>query len=713
MYYSRDPSRDGRHRRVQVEIRRSIQNQDMLERLRAFVTTQRRIDGSFLPLSTHLHAALALTSFDAPDLSSPHRQHRVHDPTSLTLFQIHPRTRDAFYRMHRLMYMTLSLPVQPTLKRATWGDWQRAVCRYEPTAWPGLLVIFGKVAAFPRVTLAAPSRPLFPTLHALMAYECASVLRHATRLIVDGVRLDHLLPSSARGLTADWLDVRPPTLLAFAGAASPSITSSSFSSSQPTKADFCDNVHAFLQSVDNMDSFVGELRACLASSLHLTREDDKQRRVFLEPYDATYALARSMDLVVGVYEKLGEYDKALVLLQELLATSVLGHKRGSWYTRLAINLEMHMKQPTDARAVCDTALSDPRVFPADRMDLLRRHRRLAKTPTTEDKEVVVEGCYPTHTIDGRPLNRAVGEKSRFIGYDDDSVTVEALVLQHYKSQGWHGAHDEGASFRSLLGLLLWDVMFLNDVPDVFQTPFQSRPLDMDMRYSDHFYNARAAAIDAVVMKLRASSALDLCAWIAATWHAHQGTQCWLVRWEGSLTLPYMQLMAIGIGAPALAAIVQVWVKHLETSGLPDLFMLRVVARPREHMGLPAHLVDRHTNCVDIPAWSAMEGGGDIDALMGQHQTVEAQFVEVKGPRDRLSDTQIVWLDRLNAAGISSVVCYVQEPPTKKKKKQKTQEEDEIRGKPTTDPPTCTTSTSKTKRSKGIPPPHVPIELLDY
>ncbi|RQM22796.1 hypothetical protein B5M09_006419 [Aphanomyces astaci] len=116
-------------------------------------------------------------------------------------------------------------------------------------------------------------------------------------------------------------------------------------------------------------------------------------------------------------------------------------------------------------------------------------------------------------------------------------------------------------------------------------------------------------------------------------------------------------------------------------------MLRVVARPREHMGLPAHLVDRHTNCVDIPAWSAMEGGGDIDALMGQHQTVEAQFVEVKGPRDRLSDTQIVWLDRLNAAGIASVVCYVQEPPTKKKKKQKTQEEDEIRGKPTTDPPT--------------------------
>ncbi|ETV76908.1 hypothetical protein, variant 8 [Aphanomyces astaci] len=517
MYYSRDPSRDGRHRRVQVEIRRSIQNQARHAGAASGVRHDAAPHRWLLPPLVHT----SLTSFDAPDLSSPHRQHRVHDPTSLTLFQIHPRTRDAFYRMHRLMYMTLSLPVQPTLKRATWGDWQRAVCRYEPTAWPGLLVIFGKVAAFPRVTLAAPSRPLFPTLHALMAYECASVLRHATRLIVDGVRLDHLLPSSARGLTADWLDVRPPTLLAFAGAASPSITSSSFSSSQPTKADFCDNVHAFLQSVDNMDSFVGELRACLASSLHLTREDDKQRRVFLEPYDATYALARSMDLVVGVYEKLGEYDKALVLLQELLATSVLGHKRGSWYTRLAINLEMHMKQPTDARAVCDTALSDPRVFPADRMDLLRRHRRLAKTPTTEDKEVVVEGCYPTHTIDGRPLNRAVGEKSRFIGYDDDSVTVEALVLQHYKSQGWHGAHDEGASFRSLLGLLLWDVMFLNDVPDVFQTPFQSRPLDMDMRYSDHFYNARAAAIDAVVMKLRASSALDLCAWIAATWHAHQ------------------------------------------------------------------------------------------------------------------------------------------------------------------------------------------------
>ena len=40
---------------------------------------------------------------------------------------------------------------------------------------------------------------------------------------------------------------------------------------------------------------------------------------------------------------------------------------------------------------------------------------------------------------------------------------------------------------------------------------------------------------------------------------------------------------------------------------------------------------------------------------------EIQLIEVKGPRDRLSDRQIIWLERLNQAGISSFVCHVHEP----------------------------------------------------
>jgi len=36
-----------------------------------------------------------------------------------------------------------------------------------------------------------------------------------------------------------------------------------------------------------------------------------------------------------------------------------------------------------------------------------------------------------------------------------------------------------------------------------------------------------------------------------------------------------------------------------------------------------------------------------------------QFVEVKGPGDRLSDKQVVWLDVLTSLDLEAEVCHVQ------------------------------------------------------
>ncbi|RHY35048.1 hypothetical protein DYB32_000457 [Aphanomyces invadans] len=192
--------------------------------------------------------------------------------------------------------------------------------------------------------------------------------------------------------------------------------------------------------------------------------------------------------------------------------------------------------------------------------------------------------------------------------------------------------------------------------------------------------------------------------------AEQGTQCALVNWEG-FSLKYMQLMAVGMGGRALADLIDVWVKHLETSGLPDLFMLRVKWQGATGPDYAMELVDGDMKCVDIAAWCA--AGSDeapMDAML--EQTVEAQFVEVKGPRDRLSDTQIVWLERLNAARIAAVVCYVQEPkkaPVAATSKKRTKKADAAVGKQST----TEKSNPPTKKSKRIPPPHVPIEIFDY
>jgi len=196
--------------------------------------------------------------------------------------------------------------------------------------------------------------------------------------------------------------------------------------------------------------------------------------------------------------------------------------RGLWWNRLAMNLE-HLKLPQDAFHICTNALLEEYNLPAaDVIPIKKRYDRLSKKffawngPSDEntipigiscdsDVEFVevssscpsksLETCgeqniYKEEYIQGRPLNKITGEKSRFIGYDEQPCTVEQLVIQHYGRTGtqakikttcpglnrnvllgWYGSHFEGSELQSIFGLLMWDIIFA-EIPDVFQTPFQ-------------------------------------------------------------------------------------------------------------------------------------------------------------------------------------------------------------------------------------------------
>lgn len=66
--------------------------------------------------------------------------------------------------------------------------------------------------------------------------------------------------------------------------------------------------------------------------------------------------------------------------------------------------------------------------------------------------------------------------------------------QYYASEeggGWRGMHSEGGVWATLFGLLMWEVLFSDAVPDVLRTPFQTAPLDLD---TDAFYEARKVCV---------------------------------------------------------------------------------------------------------------------------------------------------------------------------------------------------------------------------
>ncbi|KAJ4848670.1 Fanconi-associated nuclease 1, partial [Turnera subulata] len=221
-------------------------------------------------------------------------------------------------------------------------------------------------------------------------------------------------------------------------------------------------------------------------------------------------------------------------------------------------------------------------------------------------------------IQGRPLNCENGAKSRFYGEDGEQCGVEQLALQYYAGEGggWQGVHTESGIWLTIFGLLMWDIIF-SDVPNVFCNRFQTAPLDLE---TDSFYPARKSHIESQLQKIHDGMAEEI---LITSWESYSGTACRGVNWDRH-PLSELRAAVTCIGGPCLALLC----RHLAqdygswSSGMPDLLLWRF--------------------------------HGDYRG--------EAKLVEVKGPRDRLSEQQRAWLLLLMDCGFNAEVCKVSPVP---------------------------------------------------
>ncbi|PWA41718.1 fanconi-associated nuclease [Artemisia annua] len=199
-----------------------------------------------------------------------------------------------------------------------------------------------------------------------------------------------------------------------------------------------------------------------------------------------------------------------------------------------------------------------------------------------------------------PWVRAGSRISLFYGEDGEQCGVEELALQYYAGEeggGWQGVHSESGIWLTVFGLLMWDVIFA-DVPNVFLTRFQTSPLDLD---TDYFYEARKALIEPLLLKIHEGMAEEI---LITSYESHFETSCRGVNWNMH-SITELRSVVTCIGGRCLALIC----RHLAqdyrswSSGMPDLLLWRFHS---DYSG-------------------------------------EAKLVEVKGPRDRLSEQQRAWL----------------------------------------------------------------------
>jgi len=379
---------------------------------------------------------------------------------------------------------------------------------------------------------------------------------------------------------------------------------------------------------------------------------------YLRRFNAGHAYTRIAHKTAHVLGRLHMYRDEHELLTELLSQRLFHPgRRGSWYQRKALLEERYMWEvdvnpispdPNTqkkhwhriAATTCESALQDRDCHLIYHYDLQKRllklERRLRIPRRLQHDFGHVELRRPEeHTVQGIQLVRedadAKGKAGRGLSAktlwldelgepDEDGaplhVNVEEMCLSYYRTQGWKGYHSEGGILRTLFAYLFFDILFVY-IPNVFQTAFQTCPLDL---HTDAFYPARASEISHRLVDIANGEAERL---LRVVYERERDQRTCVVGLNWDFDIEDLAELVSCFDGAALAAVCKVMAQDYKSrgGGVPDLVLWRTTAA----------------------------GSDDADKR-------EIMFSEVKSANDRLSDTQRLWIHVLTGAGIRVALC---------------------------------------------------------
>ncbi|PWZ28428.1 Fanconi-associated nuclease 1 [Zea mays] len=315
---------------------------------------------------------------------------------------------------------------------------------------------------------------------------------------------------------------------------------------------------------------------------------------FFSRFSASWVYSKILTLGVSVYERDRRYEDAVRILKTLLSTVACDRRRGYWALRLSIDLE-HMGRSNESLSTAEGGAIDPWVHAGSKFALQRRVLRLSKPPRrwkVPSYADYVKRNIREVSIEGRPLNCETGAKNVFYGYDGELCGVEQLALQYYADEGggWQDCLLDLVKIFSLRSLLFFTTL------GTLQYDF------FVLVQTDDFYKSRENIAESQLKRIRDGMAEEM---LISSWELHQGTSCQGVNWA-RYSLTDLRAVVACVGGHRLASLL----RHLAvdyrswSSGMPDLLLWRFLDE---------------------------RGGG------------EAKLVEVKGPRDQLSEQQRAWI----------------------------------------------------------------------
>ncbi|KAL5340326.1 VRR-NUC domain-containing protein [Aspergillus crustosus] len=347
-----------------------------------------------------------------------------------------------------------------------------------------------------------------------------------------------------------------------------------------------------------------------------------------------------------------EYKEEHRILSELLAQRLFHPaRRGAWYQRKALLEEHYMYNLTPsenrneeaqkkhwkriALRTCEEGLEDPSCHLIYHYDLQKRIRKLERALKVVKREQhdfghVALSRPEERTVEGIQIEREDSPVRNGPASTDDMYTpkrsgptvwideredgaecrVEDMCLSWYREQGWKGYHSEGGIIRTLFGLLFYDILFTY-IPNVFQSPFQTCPLDL---HTDTFYPTRSSLINHRLALLTSPTAASTL--LTSTHNTYSPTQPCAIGIDWSFPLSDLLELIQCFQGEALAAICRIMAQEY-----------------------------------------SVRGGGVPDLVLWSEEKGEVRFVEVKSVNDRLSDSQRLWIHVLLGAGVKVEVCF--------------------------------------------------------
>ncbi|XP_078232014.1 fanconi-associated nuclease 1 isoform X8 [Callithrix jacchus] len=252
--------------------------------------------------------------------------------------------------------------------------------------------------------------------------------------------------------------------------------------------------------------------------------------VFLRCFTVGWIYTKILCRSVEILQRLHMYEEAVRELESLLSQRIYcPDSRGRWWDRLALNLHQHLKR---------------------------------LEPVT-----ITGRLCPQHGMGKSVFVMEAGETA-----DPTTVlcSVEELALAHYRRNGFdQGIHGEGSTFSTLYGLLLWDIIFMDGIPDVFRNACQAFPLDL---CTDSFFTSRGPALEARLQLIHDAPVESLRAWVAATWQDQEGRVASLVSWDRFTSLEQAQDLVSCLGGRVLSGVCRRLAADFRhcRGGLPDL-----------------------------------------------------------------------------------------------------------------------------------------------